>query len=189
MAGQARAPGMVGTAERCAQGAGQGRRGRRHLGDHPEHRRAAPARWNAGRAGAGVARDDVRRGCVGCGDRTEMAAALDRVRGGEADPACLRCGGILKSATVMFGQPLDPVVLARAVRAAQDCDLMLAIGSTLTVEPAASLCAVAVDHGASLVVVNRDPTPYDEMAAEVITKPIGIAVPRIADLLAAGRSS
>ena len=127
--------------------------------------------------------------CVNCGDRTEMAAALDRVRDGEADPACVRCGGILKSATVMFGQPLDPVVLALAVRAAKECDLMLAIGSTLTVEPAASLCAVAVDHGASLVVVNRDPTPYDEMATEVITEPIGIAVPRIADLLLAGRSS
>jgi len=89
----------------------------------------------------------------------------------------------------MFGQPLDPVVLARAVRAAQECDLMLAIGSTLAVEPAASLCAVAVDHGASLVVVNRDPTPYDEMATEVITEPIGTAVPRIAALLVAGRSS
>jgi NAD-dependent deacetylase len=125
--------------------------------------------------------------CVSCGDRTEMAAALDRVRGGETDPGCLRCGGILKSATVMFGQPLDPVVLARAVRAAKECDLMLAIGSTLTVEPAASLCAVAVDHGASLVVVNRDPTPYDELAAEVIAEPIGTAVPRIADVLLASR--
>lgn len=127
--------------------------------------------------------------CVGCGDRTEMAAALDRVRSGEADPACVQCGGILKSATVMFGQALDPIVLARAVRAAQECDLMLAIGSTLIVEPAASLCAVAVDHGASLVVVNRDPTPYDAIATEVITEPIGIAVPRIADLLLAGRPS
>ena len=127
--------------------------------------------------------------CVGCGDRTEMAAALDRVRSGEADPACVQCGGILKSATVMFGQALDRAVLARAVRAAQECHLMLAIGSTLTVEPAASLCAVAVDHGASLVVVNRDPTPYDEIAAEVIAEPIGIAVPKIADLLLARRPS
>jgi NAD-dependent deacetylase len=127
--------------------------------------------------------------CVGCGDQTEMAATLDRVRNGEADPACVQCGGILKSATVMFGQALDPVVLARAVRVAQECDLMLAIGSTLTVEPAASLCAFAVDHGASLVVVNRDPTPYDEIATEVITEPIGIAVPRIADLLLARRPS
>jgi NAD-dependent deacetylase len=130
--------------------------------------------------------------CVGCGDRTEMAQALDRVRNGEADPACLRCSGILKSATVMFGQPLDRVVLARAVRAAQECDLMLAVGSTLTVEPAASLCAVAVDNGGRLVVVNRDPTPYDGIATDVINAPIGLAVPRIADLLrrnsgAAGR--
>lgn len=121
--------------------------------------------------------------CVGCGGRTTMAEALDRVRSGEADPACLRCGGVLKSATVLFGQALDRVVLATAVRAAQECDLMLAVGSTLIVEPAASLCAVAVDYGASLVVVNRDPTPYDGLAAEVITEPIGVAVPRIVGLL------
>ena len=117
--------------------------------------------------------------CVGCADRTEMAAALDRVRGGEPDPACLKCGGILKSATVMFGQPLDRVTLAKAVHAAKACDLMLAIGSTLTVEPAASMCAVAVDHGAALIVINRDPTPYDGLATEVIREPIGTAVPRI----------
>jgi NAD-dependent deacetylase len=122
--------------------------------------------------------------CVGCGERTAMAQALDRVRGGEADPACLRCAGVLKSATVMFGQPLDRAVLARAVQAAKDCDLMLAIGSTLTVEPAASLCGVAVEHGALLVIVNRDPTPYDELATEVISEPIGVAIPRIAGQLA-----
>ena len=122
--------------------------------------------------------------CVGCGDRTAMADALDRVRAGEADPACRECGGILKSATVMFGQPLDRAVLSRAVRAAAGCDLMLAIGSTLTVEPAASLCAVAAEHGAWLVIVNRDPTPYDELATEVISEPIGTSVPRVAALLA-----
>lgn len=123
--------------------------------------------------------------CVRCGDRTEMAMALERVRNGEDDPACLRCGGIIKSATVMFGQSLDPVLLAKAARVAQQCDLMLAIGSTLTVEPAASLCAVAVEFGASLVVVNRDPTPYDGIATEVITEPIGVAIPRIAGQLLA----
>jgi NAD-dependent deacetylase len=121
--------------------------------------------------------------CVGCGNRTTMARALHRVRAGEADPACLECGGVLKSATVMFGQPLDRAVLGRAVRAAADCDVMLAIGSTLTVEPAASLCAVAADHGAALVIVNRDPTPYDELATEVISEPIGTSVPRIAAAL------
>jgi NAD-dependent deacetylase len=58
---------------------------------------------------------------------------------------------------------------------------MIAVGSTLTVEPAASLCAVAADAGASLVVVNRDPTPYDALATEVIREPIGVALPRITD--------
>jgi NAD-dependent protein deacetylase/lipoamidase len=127
--------------------------------------------------------------CVGCGDRAEMAKALDRVRAGEADPSCERCGGVLKSATVMFGQPLDRAVLSGAVRAAGACDLMIAVGSTLTVEPAASLCAVAAHAGAHLVVVNRDPTPYDHLATEVIRDPIGVALPRITDdlLSAVGR--
>jgi NAD-dependent deacetylase len=127
--------------------------------------------------------------CIGCGARTEMAATLDRVRAGEADPSCERCGGILKSATVLFGQPLDRAVLAAAIRAAAGCDLMLAIGSTLTVEPAASLCGVAADAGARLVIVNRDPTPYDHLATEVISEPIGIAIPRIAGALLAARAA
>jgi len=119
--------------------------------------------------------------CVGCGDRAEMATVLARVRAGDADPPCERCGGVLKSATVMFGQPLDRAVLSEAVRVAAWCDLMIAVGSTLTVEPAASLCAVAADAGAHLVVVNRDPTPYDDLATEVIREPIGVALPRITD--------
>ncbi len=127
--------------------------------------------------------------CVRCGARSEMARALDRVRAGEHDPPCERCDGILKSATVMFGQALDPVVLARAARAAGDCDLMVAIGSTLTVEPAAALCAVAADAGAHLVVVNRDPTPYDGLATEVIREPIGSAIPRIAGHLIGARQA
>jgi NAD-dependent protein deacetylase/lipoamidase len=122
--------------------------------------------------------------CVSCGDRSPMAGALSRIEAGEEDPQCPRCGGILKSATVMFGQRLDPGVFARAERAAQECGLFLAIGSMLTVEPAASLCAIAVASGAVLVIVNADPTPYDGLAAEVIREPIGAAVPRIArDLL------
>jgi NAD-dependent deacetylase len=123
--------------------------------------------------------------CVGCGDRTEMTDALDRVRAGDNDPACARCGGVLKSATVMFGQALDPAVFEQAVAAARGCDLFLAIGSTLTVEPAASLCALAVRSGARLVIVNRDPTPYDEIAAATIREPIGQAVPAIVDHLLA----
>ena len=125
--------------------------------------------------------------CVSCGDRSPMAGALARVEAGEEDPACTRCGGILKSATVMFGQALDPGVLARAGQAAAACDLFLAVGSTLTVEPAASLCGVAAAAGAALVIVNRDPTPYDPLAAEVIRDPIGDAVPRIARQLQGAR--
>ena len=124
--------------------------------------------------------------CVSCGDRSPMAGALARVDAGEEDPPCPRCGGILKSATVMFGQPLDPDVFTRAGRAAAACDVFLAVGSTLTVEPAASLCRVAVAAGAALVIVNRDPTPYDPLAAEVIRYPIGEAVPRIARQLRNG---
>jgi NAD-dependent deacetylase len=121
--------------------------------------------------------------CVSCSARSDMAATLERVKAGEDDPPCERCGGILKSATVMFGQSLDPSVLRRAVRAAAGCDLMLAVGSTLTVEPAASLCAVATDAGAHLVIVNRDPTTYDMLASEVINDPIGEAIPRITETL------
>ena len=118
--------------------------------------------------------------CVSCGDRSPMAGALSRIEAGEEDPDCPRCGGILKSATVMFGQPLDPGVFARAEQAARRCGLFLAIGSTLTVEPAASLCGIAVASGAALVIVNAGPTPYDGLATEVIREPIGTAVPRIA---------
>ncbi|MGH3305136.1 MAG: SIR2 family NAD-dependent protein deacylase [Streptosporangiaceae bacterium] len=124
--------------------------------------------------------------CVGCGARTTMAGALERVRAGEDDPPCPDCGDVLKSATVMFGQALDADVLARAAEAARAAHLFLAIGSTLIVEPAASLCAVAVRSGARLAVVNRDPTPYDPIASAVIREPIGTAVPAIAERLLAG---
>ena len=123
--------------------------------------------------------------CVSCERRGKMSDALARVRSGEADPSCADCGGILKSATVMFGQQLDAAVLARAAAAAEAADLFIAIGSTLTVEPAASLCAVAVRAGARLVIVNRDPTPYDPLATEVIRQPIGEAVPAIVTALLA----
>jgi NAD-dependent deacetylase len=126
--------------------------------------------------------------CVGCGARSAMADTLARVRAGEADPACAECGDVLKSATVMFGQSLDAQVLSMAARAAQAADVFLAIGSTLTVEPAASLCGVAVRAGAPLVIVNRDPTPYDGIATALVREPISAAVPAIVDLLIAGQA-
>ena len=109
----------------------------------------------------GTLRDTV---CLSCGDRRPMAEALERLAAGDDDPPCLVCGGLLKSATVSFGQPLDPRVFDAAVAAAVSSELYLAIGSTLTVHPAAGLCDVALGAGARLVVVNDGETPYDGVA-------------------------
>jgi len=117
--------------------------------------------------------------CLSCGDRTTMRSALDRVEAGEPDPACLVCGGILKSATISFGQALDPDVIDAAVAAAADCDVFLAVGTSLTVHPAAGLTDVAARHGARVVVLNAQPTPYDDLADLVVREPIGTALPRL----------
>jgi NAD-dependent deacetylase len=117
--------------------------------------------------------------CLTCGIRSPMADELGRVSDDEPDPECTLCGGILKSATVSFGQPLDPQVLQRAWRAAQDCELFVAIGTSLTVQPAAGLCEVAVEAGARFVVVNAEPTPYDGLADAVLREPIGDILPSL----------
>ncbi|MEV0062291.1 Sir2 family NAD-dependent protein deacetylase [Nocardia sp. NPDC050718] len=117
--------------------------------------------------------------CTECGDRTTTEAALARIAAGEDDPACLRCGGILKTATVMFGQALDPDVLAHAMAIAQACGVFVAVGTSLQVQPAASLAGMAAEHGARLVIVNAEPTPYDALADEVIREPIGTALPAL----------
>lgn len=117
--------------------------------------------------------------CLSCGDETPMQQQLDRVRAGDPDPACTVCGGILKSATVAFGQSLDPEVLERAIRAATDCDLFLAVGTSLTVTPASSLCGFALRADTPLVIVNADPTPYDDRAAVVLRGSIGEVLPAL----------
>ncbi|MFE9323170.1 NAD-dependent deacetylase [Nocardia sp. NPDC052278] len=123
--------------------------------------------------------------CVACEYQTSMAATLARVAAGEADPPCPACGGILKSATIMFGQQMDRRTMTKAALTAEASDIFLAIGSSLQVEPAASMCAIAVDSGADLVIVNAEPTPYDSIATEVIREPIGTALPRlVAEILA-----
>jgi len=111
--------------------------------------------------------------CMSCGRRGPMPAVLDRVRNGEDDPACEACGGILKSATISFGQPLVPEVIDRALRAAQRADLLLAIGSSLQVYPVAGLVPAAKASGAPLVIVNAEPTPFDDLADVVVRDPIG----------------
>jgi NAD-dependent deacetylase len=117
--------------------------------------------------------------CLSCGERTPMRSALDRVEAGDPDPACLVCGGILKSATISFGQALDAAVVDAAVAAATDCDVFLAVGTSLTVHPAAGLVDLAAAHGARVVVVNAEPTPYDATADLVVREPIGSALPRL----------
>lgn len=121
--------------------------------------------------------------CMSCGERAPMQRALDRVRAGEEDPACRGCGGILKSATVSFGQSLAPEDLHRSRSAAASCDLFLAVGTSLAVYPAALLPRIAVASGARLVIVNAQPTPYDEVADVVVTDPIADALPPIAELV------
>lgn len=108
-----------------------------------------------------------------------MTEALDRVRAGEDDPPCLVCGGILKSDTISFGQALVPEVIDRAFEVSKQCDLMLAVGSTLSVYPAASCVPIARGEGATVVIVNGDPTEMDHLADHLLRGPIGQILPAI----------
>jgi NAD-dependent deacetylase len=117
--------------------------------------------------------------CMQCGDRAPMERALERVRAGEADPPCRDCGGILKSATISFGQALVVEDLERAERAAQQCDLMLAVGTTLSVTPICLVVPIAKQHGARVVIVNGSATDMDELADVLVRGAIGELLPRI----------
>jgi NAD-dependent deacetylase len=119
--------------------------------------------------------------CLDCGDRAPMATALERVRAGEPDPPCQRCGGILKSATISFGQSLVPADLERADAAARACDLLLAIGSTLAVFPIADVVPLAIAHGARVVIVNGSPTAMDDLADLVLTGSISEVLPSLVE--------
>jgi len=117
--------------------------------------------------------------CMACGERAAMERALARVRAGEDDPACRSCGGILKSATISFGQALVETDLVRARDAALRCDLLLAIGSTLSVYPVAGVVPAAKDAGARVVIVNAEPTAMDGLADAVLRGPITALLPRL----------
>ncbi len=119
--------------------------------------------------------------CLACGARGPMSEALDRVRGGEADPACTECGGILKSATISFGQQLDPELVAWAMAAAREADLFLAIGTSLTVHPVADLPVRALAAGARLVILNAQATPLDVQANAVLRGQIGELLPPLVE--------
>ncbi len=124
----------------------------------------------------GTMRDVI---CLSCGWRGPMQTVLERVRSGEDDPPCDSCGGILKSATISFGQPLVPEVIDRAVHAARRADLLLAVGSSLQVYPVAGVVPIAKESGANVVIVNAEPTPFDDLADVVLREPIGEVLPSI----------
>ena len=117
--------------------------------------------------------------CWGCGMRGPMQLVLDRVRAGEDDPPCRDCGGILKSDTISFGQQLVPEVIDRAMRVAGDGDLFLAVGSTLQVYPVAGTVEIAKAAGARVVIVNAQPTPWDDSADAVLRESISEVLPRL----------
>jgi NAD-dependent deacetylase len=117
--------------------------------------------------------------CMACGERAPMEKALARVRAGEADPPCRSCGGILKSATISFGQALVPEVIERAMRAAAQADLLLAVGSTLQVYPVAGAVPAAKAAGAKLVIVNAEPTAFDDLADAVFNDSISEVLPKL----------
>jgi NAD-dependent deacetylase len=117
--------------------------------------------------------------CWECADRRPMAETLDRVRNGEDDPACLVCGGILKSDTISFGQALVPEVIDRALRASEQCDVFLAVGSTLSVFPAANCVPRAKASGARIVIVNAGETSMDRLADVTLRGQISHVLPAL----------
>ncbi len=119
--------------------------------------------------------------CWGCGMRGPMQKVLDRVRAGEDDPKCRDCGGILKSDTISFGQSLVPEVIDRAMQAAGEADLFLAVGTSLQVYPVAGAFDIARRAGAKTVIVNAEPTPYDALADAVLPGSIGRVLPEISE--------
>jgi len=121
--------------------------------------------------------------CMTCGWRGPMEETLDRVRAGEDDPACTECGGILKSATISFGENLVAQDLDRAQREAARADVFLALGTSLVVYPAAALPEVALRTGARLVIFNAEETPFDPYADATSREQLGEVLPALADLV------
>jgi NAD-dependent deacetylase len=118
--------------------------------------------------------------CLGCDRRMPIEVVLDRVREGDEDPRCEVCGGLLKTATISFGQPMVAADVARAVEEARMCDVCLAVGSTLSVWPAAGVPVEAVRSGARLVIVNEGATDLDGMATLILSGRAGDLLSQLA---------
>jgi NAD-dependent deacetylase len=115
--------------------------------------------------------------CMSCGWRGPMDETLERVRAGEEDPPCLFCGGIIKSATISFGENLVPEDLDRAQDAAIRAEVFLALGTSLGVYPAAALPEIAIRNGARLIIVNAEQTPFDQVADVVVREQLARVLP------------
>jgi NAD-dependent deacetylase len=117
--------------------------------------------------------------CWECNDQRPMDQALERVRAGDPDPPCLECSGILKSDTISFGQALVPEVIDLALRVSHECDLMLAVGSTLSVFPAANTVPRAKAGGAPVIIVNGEETAMDRYADHLLVGQISEILPEL----------
>jgi NAD-dependent deacetylase len=111
--------------------------------------------------------------CLDCGERYELDGIREKFQRNEELPECAKCGGIVKTATISFGQAMPVVAMARAQEAAERCDLCLVMGSSLVVYPAAAIPLLAKRRGAQLAIVNREATPQDDDADLVIHGEIG----------------
>ena len=121
----------------------------------------------------------VESACLRCRYREPSDVSCRRVAAGDLAPECPECGGLLKPATISFGQAMPQDVLQAAEQQARGCDLFLAVGSSLVVYPAAMLPVIAKRSGARLVIVNRDPTPLDAIADCVLQGQIGSVLPAL----------
>lgn len=115
----------------------------------------------------------------GCGCATATRDVLDRIDAGEADPSCPDCGGILKAATISFGQAMDVTAVEQAWTLVDRSDLVLVVGTSLQVTPAASLVPTAHETGRPIVICNAEPTPFDHLAALVHREPVQDLLPRV----------
>lgn len=119
--------------------------------------------------------------CLQCDRLEPIEPVLARVAAGDEEPRCDACGGILKPATVSFGQSLPRDVLEESIRLAEACDCLLAIGSSLQVQPAASLVEIAKGAGASVLILTRSATPYDGIADAKLDGALGTTLPALVD--------
>ncbi len=120
-------------------------------------------------------------GCTLCGKRSSMDVLQQRIDAGEVDPRCDECGGLLKPATILFGQRVPDAELARAKQLTEACDLFLVVGSSLKVIPAATLPRLALNRNVPLILINLQPTTLDAAADVVISEKAGVVLPAIVE--------